>query len=103
GGGAPSSDCNAGRSEPPDGKGDRMGQGELREAATSGRSSKNRGHGSFDVAPPFPGAGGHESSSVSKATSVACSAGTHAHRWSGRRQRGVGGRIRERYPIQSRI
>jgi len=32
------------------------------------------------TAPPFPDADRHESSAVSKAISVACSAGTHAHR-----------------------
>src|SRR6266481_5358663 len=89
GGGAPSSDCNGGRSEPPDGKGNRVGQGELREAATGGRSRKNRGHGRLHAAPPFPGADRHESSSVSKTTSVACSSGTHAHGWSGRCQCGI--------------
>ena len=102
-GGAPSSDCNAGRSEPPDGKGDRVDQGELREAATGGRSRRNRGHGRVHAAPPFPGADRHESSSVSEAASVAGSAGTHAHGWSGRRQCGLRGRIRKRQPIQSRI
>ena len=89
GGGTPSSDCHAGRSEPPDGKGNRVGQGELREAATSGRSRKNRGHGRLHAAPPFPGAHRDESSSVSKASSVAGSSGTHAHGWSGRRKRGL--------------
>ena len=34
--GAPSSDCNAGRSEPPYREGDRMDQGELHEAAKGG-------------------------------------------------------------------
>src|SRR6266852_4217893 len=82
GGGAPSSDCNAGRSEPTDGEGDRVGQSELREAATGGRSRKNRGYGPIHAAPSFPGADRHESASVSEATSVAGSAGTHAHRWS---------------------
>jgi hypothetical protein len=89
GGGTPSSDCHAGRSEPPDGKGNRVGQGELCEAATSGRSRTNRGHGRLHAAAPFPGAHRDESSSVSKATSVACSAGTHAHGRSGRRQCGL--------------
>ena len=89
GGGAPASDCNAGRSEPPDGKSDRVDQGELREAATGGRSRTNRGHGRVHAAPSFPGADRHESSSVSEAASVAGSAGTHAHRWSGRRQCGL--------------
>jgi hypothetical protein len=69
--------ANAGRSEPTDGKGDCVGQGELREAVTRG---KNRGHGCVHAAPPFPGADRHESASVSKATSVACRTGTHAHR-----------------------
>src|SRR5438094_6764122 len=81
GGGTPSSDCNAGRSEPPDGKGDHVDQGKLREAATGGRSRKNRGHGRVHGAPPFPGADRHESSSVSEAASVAGSARTHARRW----------------------
>src|SRR5882762_10081493 len=78
-GGAPSGDCNAGRSEPPDGKSDCVGQGELREAATNRGPRKNRWHGRLHTAPPFPDADCHEPSSVSKATSVACSAGTHAH------------------------
>jgi AraC-type transcriptional regulator N-terminus len=103
GGGTPSSDCNAGRSEPTDGKGDRVGQDELCEAVTGGSSRKNRGHGRVHAAPPFPGADRLESASVSEATSAACSAGTHAHGWSGRRQCGIRGRIRERQPIQSRI
>ena len=65
----PSSDCNAGRSEPPYSKGDRVDQGELREAATGGRSRKNSGHGRVHAAPPFPGADCHESPSVSEAAS----------------------------------
>jgi hypothetical protein len=88
GGGAPASDC-AGRSEPPDRKGHRVGQDQLREAATRGRSCENRRHGSLNAAPPFSGADRRESSSVSKATAVACSPGTHADGWSGRRQRGI--------------
>src|SRR5271154_3339146 len=71
GGNTPSSDCNAGRSEPPDGKSDRLDQGELCEAATSGTSPKNRGHGRVNAAPSFPRADRHESSSVSEATSAA--------------------------------
>ena len=89
GGSAPSSDCNAGRAEPPDGKSDRLDQGELREAAAGGRSRRNRGHGRFHAASSFPGADRDESSAVSEAASVAGSAGTHADGWSGRRQRGL--------------
>jgi hypothetical protein len=65
--GTPSSDCHARRSEPPDGKGNRVGQGELREAATTGRSRKNHGHGRLHAAPPFPGADRDESSSARRA------------------------------------
>jgi len=86
---APSSDCNAGRSEPPYSKGDRVDQGELREAATRGRSRTSRGYGPVYTAQPFPGADSHEPSSVSEAAPVAISAGTHAGRWSGRRQCGI--------------
>ena len=89
GGSTPSSDCNAGRSEPPDGKSDRLDQGELCEAAAGGRSRGNRGHGRVHAAPSFPGADRHESSSVSETASVAGSAGTHAHGWSGRRECGL--------------
>ena len=56
---------------------------------TGGRSRKNRGHGRLHTAPPFPGADRDESSSVSKAASVAGSARTAAHGWSGRRQCGL--------------
>jgi len=35
--------------------------------------AKNRGHGRLDIAPPFPGADCHASSSGLKATSIACS------------------------------
>src|SRR5882724_6163725 len=77
-GSTPSSDCDAGRSEPPYSKGDRVDQVELREAATRGRSRTNRGHGSVHAAQPFPGADHHESSSVSETASVAGGAGTHA-------------------------
>src|SRR6266699_909494 len=83
GGGTSSSDCNAGRSEPQNGKSNCMDQDKLREAATSGRSRKNRRYGTVHAAPSFPGADRHESSSVSEAGSVAGSAGTHAHGWSG--------------------
>ena len=103
GGSAPSSDCNARRAEPPDGKSDRLDQGELCEAAPGGRSRRNRGHGRVHAAPSFPGADRHESSSVSETASVAGSAGTHAHGWSGRRKCGLRGRIRKRQPIQPRI
>src|SRR5438876_5630897 len=75
GGSTPSSDCDAGRSEPPYSKGDHVDQGELREAATGGRSRKNRGNGRVHAALPFPGADRHESSSVSEAASLAGSAG----------------------------
>src|SRR5271157_4708609 len=75
----PSSDCNAGRSEPPDGKSDCLDQGKLREAATGGTARTNRGYGPVHAAPSFPGADRHESSSVSEAATVAGSAGTHAH------------------------
>src|SRR5260370_37213576 len=78
-GGASSGDCHAGRSKPPNSKGDCVGQGELPEAATNRGPRKNRWHGRLHTAPPFPDADCHEPSSVSKATSVACSAGTHAH------------------------
>src|SRR6266851_661899 len=81
GGGAPSSDRNAGRSEPPYRKGHRVDQGELREAATGGRSGTNRGYGPVHAAQPFPGADRHESSSVSEAASPAGSAGAYARRW----------------------
>ena len=87
--GAPSSDCDAGRSEPPDRKSDRVGQDELREAAQGRRSRASRGHGRVHAAPPLPGADRHESSSVSETASIAGSAGTHAHRWSGRRKCGL--------------
>src|ERR1022692_2727327 len=103
GGSTPSSDCNARRAEPPNGKSDRLDQGELCEAATGGRSRGNRGHGRIHAAPSFPGADRHESSSVSETVSVAGSAGTHAHGWSGRRKCGLRGRIRKRQPIQPRI
>ena len=89
GGSTPSSDCHAGRAEPPDGKSDRLDQGELREAVTGGRSRRNRGHGRVHAPPPLPGADRHESSSVSETASVAGSAWTHAHGGSGRRQRGL--------------
>src|ERR1700689_5144527 len=77
GGNTPSSDCNAGRSEPPDANSDRLDQGELYEAATSGTSRRNRRHGGVHAAPSFPRADRDESSSVSDATSVAGSAGSH--------------------------
>src|ERR1700689_3183224 len=79
GGNTPSSDCNVGRSEPPDGKSDRLDQGELYEAATSGTSRRSRGHGRVPPAPSFPGADRHESSSVSETASVAGGAEPHAH------------------------
>src|ERR1022692_2972093 len=103
GGNTPSSDCNARRAEPPNGKSDRLDQGELCEAATGGRSRGNRGHGRIHAAPSFPGADRHESSSVSETVSVAGGAGTHAHGWSGRRKCGLRGRIRKRQPIQPRV
>src|SRR5580692_9290907 len=84
GGSTPSSDCNAGRSEPPDGKSDLLDQGELYEAATSGASRRNRRYGSVHAAPSFPRTDRDESSSVSEATSVAGSAGPHASGWSRR-------------------
>src|SRR5258708_8020051 len=68
--------ANAGRSDPTDGEGDRVDQGELREAATGGRSRKDRGHGRLHSAPPFSDADRHESCSVSEASSVAGSPGT---------------------------
>jgi hypothetical protein len=89
GGRTPSSDCNARRSEPPDGKSDRLDQGELREATTGGRSRKNRGHGRLHAAPPFPGADRYESSSISEAASIAGGAGPHDRRWSRRRKCGL--------------
>ena len=95
--------ANPGRSEPPDGKGHRVDQGKLREAATGGRSRTSGRDGPVHAAPSFPGTYRHESASVSKAASVAGSARTHARRWSGRRQCGLCGRIRKRQPIQSRI
>ena len=85
-GSAPSSDCYAGRSEPPDGKSDRLDEGQLREAAARGGSRTNSGDRCVDAAPPFPRADRHESSSVSETASVAGSAGTHADGWSGRRE-----------------
>src|ERR1035437_9360488 len=103
GGSTPSSDCNARRAEPPNGKSDRLDQGELCEAAPSGSSRGNRGHGRIHAAPSFPGADRHESSSVSETVSVAGSARTHAHGWSGRHKCGLRGRIRKRQPIQPRI
>src|SRR5260370_511635 len=70
GGSTPSSNGSAGRAEPPAAKGDGGHGGELREAATGGRSRKNRGHGRVHAAPPFPDADRHESSSVSEAASL---------------------------------
>ena len=99
----PSGDCNARRSEPPDGKSDRLDQGELCEAATSGTSCRNRGYGRVNAAPSFPRPDRHESSSVSEASSIAGSAGSHASRWSGRGECRLSCRIRKRQPIQSRI
>src|SRR5258705_1523492 len=81
GGSTPASDCDTGRSEPPNGEGDRVDQGELRKAATGGRSRAHRGYGPVHAAPSFPGADGDESSSVSEADSVAGGAGAHAGRW----------------------
>jgi hypothetical protein len=103
GGSTPSGDCNARRAEPPNGKSDRLDQGQLCEAAPGGRSRGNRWHGRIHAAPSFPGADRHESCSVSETVSVAGSAGTHAHGWSGRRQCGLRGGIRKRQPIQPRI
>ena len=59
GGGTPSSDCNAGRSEPPY----RQAMAwikELREAATGRRSRTNRRYGPAHAAQPFPGADRHK-------------------------------------------
>src|ERR1035437_6920974 len=53
GGGTPSSDCNAGRSEPPYSKGDRVDQGELQcqpiQIANTAVSSANRRCGIFGL------------------------------------------------------
>jgi len=73
--GTPSSDCNAGRSEPQDGKSNCVDQGKLREAATSGRSRTNHGYGPVHPAPSFPGVDRHESSSVSEAASLQAARG----------------------------
>src|SRR5882724_3765291 len=71
GGGTPSSDCNAGRSELQDGKSNCVDQGKLREVATGGRSRTNHGYGPVHPSPSFPGVDRHESSSVSEAASLA--------------------------------
>ncbi len=81
--------ADAGRSEPPYGEGDCVDQGELREAATGGRSRANRGDGPVHAAPSFPGADRHESPAVSEADSAAGGARAHAYRGFGRRKRGV--------------
>ena len=88
-GGTSSSDRDTRRSEPQDGKSGRVDQGELREAATGGRSRRHRGYGRVHAPPAFPGVDRHESSSVSETASVARGARTHAHGWSGRRKRGL--------------
>jgi hypothetical protein len=75
--------------EPPDGKSDRLDQGELCEASAGGTSRRNRGHGRVHAAPSFPRADRHESSSVSEAASVAGRAGPHASGWSGRGECGL--------------
>ncbi len=95
----PSSHCYAGRLEPTDGKSDRLDEGQLREAAAGGRDRTNSGDERVDAAPPFPRADRHEPSSVSETASVAGSAGTHAHGWSGRSECGLCGRIRKRESI----
>ena len=79
GGRASSRDCDARRPEPPDGEGHRLGEGELREAAARGRSSKDRGHGRLHATPAFPGAHRYEPSSVSEATPAAFRKRAHAH------------------------
>src|SRR6266849_11206581 len=81
GGSTPSSDCNARRAEPPDGKSDRVDHGELCETATGGRTRTTRGHGRVHAPQPFSGVDGHESSSVPEAVEVAGRAGSHAHGW----------------------
>src|ERR1039458_4715899 len=57
GGSTPSSDCNARRAEPPDGKSDRLDKGEPSEAATGGRyesaSQFNREYSRFFGQPPM--------------------------------------------------
>src|SRR5713101_7161858 len=77
GGRTPSRDCDAGRSKPQDGKSNCVDQDELRQAATGGTRTSS-GHGPVHAAPSFPGADRDEPRSVSKAVSVAGSAGTHA-------------------------
>src|SRR5208282_717698 len=103
GGSAPSGNCDAGGSEPQNGKSDSVDQGELREAITGGRSGRNRGHGCVNASSPFSSADRYEPSSVSKTTSAASSTRPHAPEWSRRCQRGIRGRIRKHQPIQSRI
>jgi hypothetical protein len=85
-----------GRSKPAYGKSDGVDQGELREAATAGRTGTNPGHGRLDTPQPFHGVDGHESSSVPQAVKVADRPGSHAHGWAQRGKRG--GQIRKRHP-----
>jgi AraC-type transcriptional regulator N-terminus len=64
-------DCNPRRSEPADGQGHRLDQGEFREAAASGGARTHGRDERFDVSPSLPGPYHAESTSISKAASAA--------------------------------
>src|SRR5580658_9848864 len=102
-GSTPSRDCHVRDQVPSDGESGCLVAFKLREASAGRAPGNDCRYESIYAASPFSRPYGDESAAISKATSPAGRAATHAHGRTGCGKCGFRGRLRKPEPIQSRV